>query len=143
MATSGVCIKFGYKSKRAMRSILYVLCAVVAVGISALSAAHAQTPAVAGEPVRLSEDFSFRLGPHRDRMIQEMVTAISSQDAARQSLELHASNESFFSRAIDPLRFIPFKLSGSDMSLDDFFTPNYLRADYAAPAETHLFDNHK
>lgn len=124
-----------------MRSLFHAFSVVVAVGIAA--AAPAQTPMAASEPLRLSEDFVFRLGPRRDRVIREMVSAINTQDEARRSLELQTANESFFSRAIDPLRFVPFKLSGSDPGLDDFFTPNYLRADYAAPAETHLFDNKK
>jgi hypothetical protein len=47
----------------------------------------------------------------------------------------------FFSRAIDLLRFVPLKLSSSNSNMDDFFTPSYLRQDYNAPSsQAHLFD---
>jgi hypothetical protein len=91
-----------------------------------------------------TQDFTFTLGADRDHSIQDIVTRINSHDEARHSFELRSANESVFTRAIDLLRFVPFKLSSSDIKSDDFFTPNYLRVDYERPlSEAHLFDNRK
>jgi len=77
-------------------------------------------------------------------MVQDIVGTMESHDEMQYSLELHTAHESVFTRAIDELRFIPFKLSSSDMKSDDSLTPNYLRLDYNKPvSEAHLFDSPK
>ena len=120
------------------RALLSVLAATAAV-----SSARAQS-ASPTEGQKLKQDFTFTLGTHRERILQDIVGAINSRDEAQHALELRTVHESVFSRAIDELRFIPFKLSSSDMKSDDFFTPNYLRVEYNKPAsEAHLFDNPK
>jgi hypothetical protein len=115
----------------------------VIIAIAALSSGRAQS-ASSSESPKLTQDFSFTLGAHRDRVIQDIVGAINSHDEAQQSFELRTANESVFTRAINLLRFVPFKLSSSDMKSDDFFIPNYLRVDFDNPvSEAHLFDNLK
>ncbi|HEX4696775.1 MAG TPA: hypothetical protein VH254_03805 [Candidatus Udaeobacter sp.] len=77
-------------------------------------------------------------------MIQDIVGAINSHEEAQHSFELRTANESVVTRAIDLLRFVPFKLSSSDIKSDDFLTPSYLRVDFDKPGgEAHLFDNTK
>jgi hypothetical protein len=70
-----------------------------------------------------------------------MIDAMKQYDEAMHARDLRAANETLFSRAIDLLRFVPFKLSSSNGNMDDFVTPNYLRTDYSEPSsETHLFE---
>jgi hypothetical protein len=55
--------------------------------------------------------------------------------------DLKAADASVSARAIDLLRFVSFKLSDSNGNIEDFFTPNYLRADYnRRSSEAHLFN---
>ena len=115
----------------------------VIIAIATLSSGRAQSASPSESP-KLTQDFSFTLGPRRDRVIQDIVGAINSHDEAQHSFELRTANESVFTHVIELLRFVPFKLSGSDMKSDDFFTPNYLRVDFDKPvSEAHLFDNPK
>ena len=121
-----------------IRALLFVI-----IAIAALSSGRAQSASPSESP-KLTQDFSFTLGAHRDRVIQDIVGALNSQEEARYSFELRTANESVVTRAIDLLRFVPFKLSRSDMKSDDFFAPNYLRGDLDKPvSEAHLFDNPK
>jgi len=123
-----------------MNFVIRALLSVI-IAIAALSSGRAQSASPSESP-KLTEEFSFTLGTHRDRPIQDIVDAINSHDEAQHSFELRTANESVFTRAIDLLRFVPFKLSSSDMKSDDFFTPNYLRVDFDKPvSEAHLFDN--
>jgi hypothetical protein len=95
----------------------------------------------AGEEPPLTKSFAFTLSPYRARAVPEMLDVIKHQDHAMGVRDLQPANATFFSRAIDLLRFVPFKLSSSNANMDDFFTPNYLRPDYnAASAQAHLFD---
>jgi hypothetical protein len=123
-----------------MNFVMRALLSVIAT-IAALSSTRAQSWSSSDSP-KLTHDFSFSLEAHRDRTIQDIVGTINDRDEAQHSLELHTANESVFTRAIDLLRFVPFKLSSSDINSDEFFTPNYLRADYDRPvSQAHLFDN--
>jgi hypothetical protein len=125
-----------------MNSVARAFFSVLAAS-AAVSSACAQSASPA-EGQKFKQDFTFTLGTDRDRILQDIVGAINSRDEAQHALELRTAHESVFSRAIDELRFIPFKLSSSDMKSDDFFTPNYLRLDYNRPAsEAHLVDNPK
>lgn len=102
--------------------------------------AHGQsTPA--GEEPKPANSFTFTLSPYRARAVPEMLDVMKQQDDVMRLRNLQAADATFFSRAIDLLRFVPFKLSSSNGNVDDFFTPNYLRPDYnAAASQTHLFD---
>jgi hypothetical protein len=125
-----------------MRSVTKGLL-LLTTAVAMLSSARAQSASPSESP-KFTQDFTLTLGTHRDRILQDIVGAIDSRDEAQHALELRTAHESVFSRAIDELRFIPFKLSSSDMKSDDFFTPNYLRVEYNKPAsEAHLFDNPK
>jgi hypothetical protein len=125
-----------------MRSVTKGLL-LLTTAVAMLSSARAQSASPSDSP-KLTQDFTFTLGADRDHSIQDIVTRINSHDEARHSFELRRANESVFTRAIDLLRFVPFKLSSSDIKSDDFFTPNYLRVDYERPlSEAHLFDNRK
>jgi hypothetical protein len=122
-----------------MKSVNWALLSVIAM----VSSARAQSASPSESP-KLTQDFTFTLGTHRDRMVQDIVGTMESHDQMQYSLELHTAHESVFTRAIDELRFIPFKLSSSDMKSDDLLTPNYLRLDYNKPvSEAHLFDSPK
>jgi hypothetical protein len=95
----------------------------------------------AGEEPKLTTSFTFSLSPYRERAVGEMLDVVKQQDDAMRVRDLQAANATFFSRAIDLLRFVPFKLSSSNGNMDDFFTPNYLRPDYNPPSsQAHLFD---
>jgi len=123
-----------------MNFVIRALLSVIAT-IAALSSTRAQSGSSSDSP-KLTHDFSFSLEAHHDRTIQDIVGTINGRDEAQHSLELHTANESVFTRAIDLLRFVPFKLSSSNINSDEFFTPNYLRADYDRPVlQAHLFDN--
>ena len=125
-----------------MNFVIRALLSVI-IAIAALSSGRAQSASPRESP-KHTQDFSFTLGTHRDRVIQDIVGAINSHDEAQHAFELRTANESIFTRAIDLLRFVPLKLSSSDMKSDDFFTPNYLRGDFDKPvSEAHLFDNLK
>ena len=102
--------------------------------------AYAQsTPA--GEEPKLTNSFTFTLSPYHERAAGEMLDAMKQYDEAMRARDLRAADATLFSRAIDLLRFVPFKLSSSNGNMDDFFTPNYLRADYNEPSsEAHLFE---
>jgi hypothetical protein len=94
---------------------------------------HGQsTPA--GEEPEPTKSFTFTLSPDRERAVPEMLDVMKQQDDAMRLRDLQAAEATFFSRAIDLLRFVPFKLSSSNGNMDDFFTPNYLRPDYNAPS---------
>ncbi len=125
-----------------MNFIIRALLSVI-IAIASVSSARAQSASPSVSP-KFAQDFTFTLGAHRDRVIQEIVGAINSHDEAQYSFELRTANESVVTRAIDLLRFVPFKLSSSDMKSDEFLTPNYLRVDFDKPvAEAHLLDNSK
>ena len=90
---------------------------------------------------KATASFSFSLGMRRDRAVDQTVEMMNERTEAQRLVDLKNANEDVFTRAVDLLRFVPFKLSSSDIKLDDFFTPNYLRADYnTARPEVHLFD---
>ena len=122
-----------------MKSVNWALLSMIAM----VSSARAQSPSPSQSP-KLTHEFTFTLGTHRERMVQDIVGMMKSHDQMQHSLELYTAHESVFTRAIDELRFIPFKLSSSDMKSDDFLTPNYLRLDYNKPvSEAHLLDSPK
>ena len=101
---------------------------------------YAQATSDSEEP-KLAKSFTFTLSPYRQRAAGEMLDIMRQHDEAMRVRDLQALDATLFSRAIDLLRFVPFKLSSSNDNMDDFFTPNYLRADYSEPSsEAHLFD---
>lgn len=114
----------------------------VVFGVTALVThiAYGQsTPA--GEELKLTKSFTFTLSPYRQGAVGEMLDVVKQQDDAMRIRDLQAANATFFSRTIDLLQFVPFKLSSGNGNMDDFFTANYLRPDYNAPAsQAHLFD---
>jgi hypothetical protein len=105
-----------------------------------LESALAQSAPTTDAP-KLTENFSFTLNQHRDEAIRHTVETMMARDEMQRTLGLKDADASIFSRSIDLLRFVPFKLSGSDSKADDFFTPNYMRSDYNRPtSEPHLFN---
>jgi hypothetical protein len=97
--------------------------------------------ASATDAPKLTESFTFTLNPHRDDAIRHMIETMRTRDEMQRMLDLKAADASVITRAIDLLRFRPFKLSSSDGKADEFFTPNYLRPDYNGPTSgAHLFD---
>jgi hypothetical protein len=114
----------------------------VVFGVTALVThiAYGQsTPA--GEEPKLTTSFTFSLSPYRQRAVGEMLDVVKQQDDAMRIRDRQTANATFFSRTIDLLRFVPFKLSSGNGNMDDFFIPNYLRPDYNAPSsQAHLFD---
>ena len=82
---------------------------------------------------KLAEHFTFRLDRYQERTQREVVERMSQESEAQHALELHAADQSIFERTIDLLRFVPLKLSSSDLKSDDFLTPNYLRPEYSLP----------
>ena len=111
-----------------------------AVACAALASAEAQSVRTTDAP-KLTEGFTFTLDAKRDRAVREFVETLSERSETKRLLDLDTANASLFTRAVDLFRFVPFKLSSSDCKLDDFFTPNYLRADYNRPVpEARLFD---
>ena len=122
-----------------MKSVNWALLSVIAM----VSSARAQSPSPSESP-KFAQEFTFTFGTHRDHIVEDIVGTMKSHDEMQHSLELHTAHESVFTRAIDELRFVPFKLSSSDIKSDDFLTPNYLRLDYNKPlSEAHLFDSPK
>lgn len=107
---------------------------------SALGSVQAQSASAIDAP-RLTEAFSFTLTRQRDDTIRHTIETMEARDDMQRMLDLKAADASIFTRAIDLLRFVPFKLSSSDSKADDFFTPNYLRTDYSrSTSESHLFE---
>jgi hypothetical protein len=87
-----------------------------------------------------SAELSFDLG-RRDPATSEIIEIIQRQDDGRRIRELTALNADPFTKAIDLLKFIPFRLSTNPN--DDFLMPNYLLPDYKKSApEAHLFNTH-
>ena len=102
--------------------------------------AYTQSAPPGGAP-KLTESFTFTLSPNRDSVVSRTIEAMREHDEALRVRDLKAADASVFTRAIDLLRFVPFKLSDSNGNIDDFFTPNYLQADYNRPSsEAHLFN---
>jgi hypothetical protein len=115
-----------------------LVCAGIA--FAGVSVAQAQTASATDAP-KLTESFTFTLDRHHDNGLRQTVETMKVRDEMQRMLDLKAADASAFTRAIDLLRFVPFKLSSSDFNPDDFFTPEYLRVDYnRAPSEAHLFD---
>ena len=92
----------------------------------------AQAPSTSDSP-KLTERFTFQLGRFRDHAAHDVLETITRQSDSQQVLVLHEANQGTVDRLLDLTRFVPFKLSDSDMSSDEFFTPNYLRPDYDRP----------
>jgi hypothetical protein len=65
----------------------------------------------AGEEPKPTKSFTFTLSPYRQRAVGEMPDVVKQQDDAMRVRGLQAANATFFSRTIDLLRFVPFKLS--------------------------------
>jgi hypothetical protein len=94
----------------------------------------------AAEPPKASAEFSFDLG-HRDPATSKIIDILQRQDDGRRTRELTALNADPFTKAIDLLKFIPFRLSTNPN--DDFLMPNYLLPNYNRPSpEAHLFNTH-
>ena len=101
---------------------------------------QAQNAPVAEAP-KASAEFSFDLR-QRDPAATKIIEIIQRQDDGRRTRELTALNADPVTKAIDLLKFIPFRLSSSDPN-DDFLMPNYLLPNYNRPSpEAHLFDTH-
>jgi hypothetical protein len=100
---------------------------------------QAQNAPVAETP-KASAEFSFNLG-QRDLTTSKIIEIIQRQDDGRRIRELTALNADPFTKAIDLLKFIPFRLSTNPN--DDILLPNYLLPDYNRPSpEAHLFNTH-
>ena len=98
----------------------------------------AQAPAYTDSP-KLSEPFTFTLSPSHDYALSAVTKAIEQHDQNLRAKELEDAQAGAFNRAADLLRYLPIRLSNG--AADDFFTPAYLRRDYATlPADAHLFD---
>jgi hypothetical protein len=93
------------------------------------------------EAPKARAEFSFDLG-RRDPAISKTIDIIQRQDDARLTRDLTALNADPVTKAIDLLKFIPFRLSSSNLN-DDFLMPNYLLPDYnRSSPEAHLFNTH-
>jgi hypothetical protein len=100
---------------------------------------QAQDAPVAETP-KASAQFSFDLG-QRDPGTSKIIEIIQRQDHGRRTRELTALNADPVTKAIDLLKFIPFRLSIDPN--DDFLMPNYLLPDYNRFwPEAHLFNTH-
>ena len=122
--------------KSAIRAVMFVV-----VPVAMLCSAIAQSASTADSP-KQTEHFTLQL--NRDRNAQELAETMKEQTEARQARDFHVANQSPFDRTLDLLRFVPFKLSSGDIKAeaDDFFTPNYLRADYNRRIpDSELFDS--
>ena len=123
-----------------LTSVIHRWLVCAAVGCAALASAQAQSASTADAP-KLTESFTFILDARPDRAIRQIVETMNERSEAQGLLDLNTAKESAFARAVELLRFVPFRLSDSDSKLDDFFTPNYLRAGYnRSTSEAHLFD---
>jgi len=123
-----------------LTSVIYRSLACAVVVYAALGSTLAQSESGTDAP-KVTESFTFTLNPHHDDTIRLTIETIRVRDEMQRRLDLKAANTSVFTRVIDLFRFVPLKLSSSDITADDFFTPNYLRADYNRPtSEAPLFE---
>jgi hypothetical protein len=100
---------------------------------------QAQNAPVADAP-KASAEFSFDLG-QRDPATSKIIEIIQRQDDGRRTRELTALNADPVTKAIDLLKFIPFRLSINPN--DDFQMRNYLLPDYnRSSPEAQLFNTH-
>jgi hypothetical protein len=100
---------------------------------------QAQNAPVAEAP-KASAEFSVDLG-QRDPATSKIIEIIQRQDDGTRARELTALNANPVTKAIDLLKFIPFRLSINPN--DDFLMPNYLLPDYnRSSPEAHLFNTH-
>jgi hypothetical protein len=100
---------------------------------------QAQNAPVAEAP-KASAEFSFDLR-QRDPATSRIIDTIQRQADGRRTRELTALNADPFTKAIDLLKFIPFRLSINPNA--DFLMPNYLLPDYnRSSPEAHLFNSH-
>jgi hypothetical protein len=100
---------------------------------------QAQNAPVAEAP-KASAELSFDLG-QRDPATSKIIDIIQRQDDGRRTRELMALNANPVTKAIDLLKFLPFRLSINPN--DDFLMPNYLLPDYnRSSPEAHLFNMH-
>ena len=100
---------------------------------------QAQNAPVAEAP-KASAEFSFDLR-QRDPAASKIIEIIQRQDDGTRARELTALNANPVAKAIDLLKFIPFRLSINPN--DDFLMPNYLLPDYnRSSPEAHLFNTH-
>jgi hypothetical protein len=118
-------------------------CVAIAIHISAIALCvhitYAQN-APAAEAPKASAELTFKLGRDEPTMTK-VIEIIQKQAEERWTLELAAMNTTPFTRAIDLLRFVPFRLSTNPN--DDFLMPNYLPPDYnRSSPEAHLFNTH-
>lgn len=118
-------------------------CVAIAIHISSgglcAYVSHAQNTPVAETP-KASAELSFDLG-QRDRATSRIIEIIQRQDDGRRIRELTALNTDPFTKAIDLLKFIPFRLSTNPD--DSFLMPNYLLPDYnRSSPEADLFSTH-
>jgi hypothetical protein len=98
---------------------------------------QAQNAPVAEAP-KTSAELSFDLG-QRDPAMSKIIELIQGQDDGRRTRELTALNADPVTKAIDLLKFIPFRLSINPN--DDFLMPNYLLPGYnRSLPEAHLFN---
>jgi hypothetical protein len=118
-------------------------CVALAIHISSggLCAYTSQAQnAPAAESPKTTAELSFDLG-RRDPATSKIIDIIQRQDDGRRIRELAALNADPFTKAIDLLKFIPFRLSTNPN--DDFLMPNYLLSDYnRSSPETDLFSAH-
>jgi hypothetical protein len=100
---------------------------------------QAQNAPVAAAP-KASAELSFDLR-QRNPATSKIIETIQRQDDGRRTRELTALNADPVTKAIDLLKFIPFRLSINPN--DDFLRPNYLLPYYnRSTPEAHLFNTH-
>lgn len=120
-----------------MRHLAF-LAVVLCAGGFAAHVARGQAPA---NSPKLDQPFTFTLAPHRDYAVSAITRSVEQHDEFLRREELEAVNAPMLSKVLDLLRYVPLQLGASDDD-GDFFTPSYLRRDYARlPSEFHLFDN--
>jgi hypothetical protein len=109
---------------------------ISAGGLCAYMSQAQNTPLA--EAPKASAELSFDLG-QRDPATTKIIELLQRQDDGRRIRELTALNANPVTKAIDLLKFIPFRLSINPN--DDFLMPNYLLPDYNRPSlEAHLFN---
>lgn len=112
--------------------------AIVAAFLVTAPLVSGQTPVETNSP-KLGEPFTFTLSPQHDYALSAVTKSIEQHDEILRAKELDEAHASIFSKAVELLRYIPIKLSGSDP--EDFFAPNYLRqGDVGIPPAVGLFD---